>query len=369
MKKHILAVCACCLFLVLASLLSCCGWRPASDGARADHIWVYGESALISAETDGVLTLEGEGESERITAVSGSGTCVDRGLLLWQLPPGEYRLFWDDEPLLAADNHLPEGYTLPRPDGRKHWVFGKDREGRLTLTVSQVSELPEGWYDVIVDAGHGGRDTGAEGGGYTEAELNLESAQKLAALLRGYGLTVTLTRDGPEVPGGAAAEDDPYADGARVDLIYASHAPYLLSCHLNASAEGAAEGFQIYCSVASSPDWAEAVADALREAGAIENNGGKGLLAHGVYQRGSQYSLEPRDYYFILRETGGNALSPEKYLARHRDKRRTLSTGAQGLLLEFAFMDNEADLRLWLDQRERWLSATAAACAEYWQLI
>ena len=367
MKKHKLAVYVCCL--ALAALLSGCGRGPASDGALADHIWVYGESALIAAATDGVLTLEGEGESERTTAVSGSGTYVDRGLLLWQLPPGSYRFYWDDMPLLAADNHLPQGYTLPRPEGRKHWAFGKDKEGRLTLTVTEVSDLPEGWYDVTVDAGHGGKDTGALGGGYTEAELDLESARELAELLRGWGLAVTLTRCDDEVPGGEAAEDDPYADGARVDLIYASHAPYLLSCHLNASAEGKASGFQIYCSVASSPDWAEAVADALREAGAYENNGGKGLLAHGVYQRGSQYSMEPRDYYFILRETGGNALSPDKYLARHRDARQTLSTGAQGLLLEFAFMDNEADLRLWLDRRELWLSATARACAEYWQLI
>ena len=48
--------------------------------------------------------------------------------------------------------------------------------------------------------------------------------------------------------------------------------------------------------------------------------------------------------------------------------RQSLSVGAQGLLLEFAFMDNETDLRRWLEQRESQLAAVAAACAAYWQL-
>ena len=356
-----------CLLAILASGGSA-GCAGQASGAEAEHLWVYGESALIAAAAPGRLTLEGSDGEHTYEVTPGSGAWADQGLLLWQLQPGRYRFFWDGEPLYAGGLYLPEGYTLPRAEGRRHWQFAKDKQGLLILKVTQAEELPEGWYDVIVDAGHGGRDTGARGGGYTEAELNLDNALDLAEALRELGLEVDLTRDTMQVPGGKRAEDDPYAEGARVELIYASHAPYLLSCHLNASEAGAAEGFQIYCSVAASTAWAQAVAEALREAGAMENNGGKGLVAHGVYQRRAEHGVGLRDYYFILRETGGWALSPVRFPARRPELRQTLSAGAQGLLLEFAFMDNETDLRRWLEQRETQLAATAAACAAYWQL-
>ncbi|MBQ1342746.1 MAG: N-acetylmuramoyl-L-alanine amidase [Firmicutes bacterium] len=363
--RNVLMALLCLLALSAAGIgAGCTGSAP---GVEAEHLWVYGESALIAVAGPGRLTLEGSDGEHIYEVTPGSGALVDQGLLLWQLQPGRYRFFWDGEPLCAGSLYLPEGYTLPRREGRRHWRFEKDK-GLLILTVTAAEELPRNWYDVIVDAGHGGRDHGAEGGGYTEAELNLDNALELAEDLRELGLSVGLTRDSRQVPGGAEAEDDPYAEGARVELIYDGHAPYLLSCHLNASEVGEAEGFQIYCSVAASTDWAEAVADALRQAGAPENNGGKGLVGHGVYQRRAEYGAKLRDYYFILRETGGWALSPVRYLARRPEMKQTLSVGAQGLLLEFAFMDNETDLRRWLEQRETQLAATAAACAAYWQL-
>ena len=354
--------------LALAAAAAGAGCSGSVSGVEAEHLWVYGESALIAAASPGQLTLEGSDGEHVYEVAPGSGVKADQGLLLWQLQPGRYRFFWDGEPLLAGSLYLPEGYTLPRAGVRRHWQFEKDGQGLLALEVALTDELPADRYDVIVDAGHGGRDTGATGGGYTEARLNLDNALDLAEALRELGLKVDLTRDSMEVPGGKRAEDDPYAEGARVDLIYASHAPYLLSCHLNASEAGKAEGFQIYCSVAASTDWARAVAEALREAGAPENNGGKGLVEHGVYQRRNEYGARLRDYYFILRETGGYALSPVRFPARRPEARQRLNVGAQGLLLEFAFMDNETDLRRWLEQRDTQLAATAAACAAYWQL-
>ena len=341
--------------------------RGSVPGVAADHIWVYGESALIGADAQGRLSLESSSAGRLYRVTPGRSDLVDQGLLLWQLRPGRYRLFWGDLPLRAGELFLPEGYTLPRQGKRLHWAFGSDQQGLLTLTVSLTEKLPEGWYDVIVDAGHGGSDVGAEGGGYLEADLDLDNALDLAELLREMGLEVALTREDRGVPGGVSAENNPYVRGARVELIYASHAPYLLSCHLNAK-DGREEGFQIYGSVAASPNWSQAVADALRDAGALENDSGKGLLAHGVYQRGTEGVSSLRDHYFILRETGGYALSPARYLVYHRASPQTLCVGAQGLLLEFAFMDNPADLRRWLARRDAFLAATAAGCAAYWQL-
>ncbi|MBR2783145.1 MAG: N-acetylmuramoyl-L-alanine amidase [Firmicutes bacterium] len=371
-----------CLLLALVILLAACGRTAAQEASpsaaaetaaaetalQPEYIRVYGESALVGvAGRAGCLTLEGGSGNRHYTVQAGSGKRADQGLLLWQLPAGEYSLSWGRHPLAAGELWLPQGYTLPRQGKRLHWAFDRDEQGLLILKLTEVRALPEGWYDVIVDAGHGGGDSGAAGGGYSEADLNLINARILADCLREQGLVVALTRDSRDLPGGAAAETDPYVRGGRVELIYASHAPYLLSCHLNA-ADGQQAGFQIYGSVAASIAWPQAVADALRQAGMTGSDSGRGLVAPGVYQRHTRNLLRLRDYYFILRETGGYAVAPANYLASHREQRESLAVGAQGLLLELAFIDNDADLRQWLERRREWLAAAAQGCAEYWHL-
>lgn len=54
---------------------------------------------------------------------------------------------------------------------------------------------PVGPVDVVLDAGHGGDETGALGpNGETEAEVNLDIARRTAALLERQGVSVALTR-------------------------------------------------------------------------------------------------------------------------------------------------------------------------------
>lgn len=352
---------------------------PPRDAVRLRHLWVHGESALLGlADGEGAgsaapqassLTLRGAGGRVNYVFLAADSQYVNRGLILWQLPPAEYEVYYNGRPVAAGELWLPQGYTLPRQGQRLHWRFAANAEGLLTLSVESLpaEDLPQGWYDVIVDAGHGGLDTGAYNRGYAEAALNLDNAYGLQAQLQALGLRVALTREDGEVPGGAAAENNPYARDARVERVYRSHAPYLLSCHLNAG-EGQQQGFQIYASVESDARWAQQVAQAWREAGATENNHGSGLTDRGVYQRPTAWTDLPRDYYFILRETGGYALSPAYFIVSHRDMRQELAQGAEALLLEFAFMDNDADLRYWLENRELLLEATAQGCAEYWKL-
>ncbi len=53
-----------------------------------------------------------------------------------------------------------------------------------------------GGAHVVLDPGHGGRETGAVGpGGLVEADLNLDVARRAAAMLEDAGATVALTRD------------------------------------------------------------------------------------------------------------------------------------------------------------------------------
>jgi N-acetylmuramoyl-L-alanine amidase len=107
---------------------------------------------------------------------------------------------------------------------------------------------------IVIDAGHGGRDPGAQGPGYTEAALTLDIALRLEKLLaKEGGVEVVLTRRTDEYVG--LQERTEIANREGADLF--------LSIHANASRNRSARGVESYLlNFASTPD---AAAVAARE--------------------------------------------------------------------------------------------------------
>lgn len=292
---------------------------------------------------------------------------VNKGLPLWQIPDGEYSLRCGDDYLAAGEElYLPEGYSLTRNKSNRHWQFFRDDRGLLGLRMETVSELPEQVYDLLIDPGHGGDDPGASGNGLVEAEENLRVALYLQELFSAMGLKVALSRDSAEISGGSEAELNPYAPDARVDQVYRKEAKYLISCHLNA---GGGSGFQLYSSLYTDTDWAAAVREKMLLTGWHNDDNGLGLVSPGIYQRGSsQRTLVPRDYYFILRETGGYAISPYTYRMFRVDRHEELAVGAEALLVEYLFLDKQEDCAYWQTNWKELAAAVAKGSAAYWQL-
>jgi N-acetylmuramoyl-L-alanine amidase len=107
---------------------------------------------------------------------------------------------------------------------------------------------------IVIDAGHGGRDPGAQGPGYTEAALTLDIALRLEKLLaKEPGVDVVLTRRTDEYVGLQE----------RTDIANREGADLFLSIHANASRNRSARGVESYLlNFASTPD---AAAVAARE--------------------------------------------------------------------------------------------------------
>ena len=104
---------------------------------------------------------------------------------------------------------------------------------------------------IVIDPGHGGHDPGAQVKGLNEAELTLDVALRLEALLQNeLGLQVVLTR-----------RDNVYVSlEERTAIANREEADLFLSIHANASHNPSARGVETYfLSFASSPE-AEAVA-------------------------------------------------------------------------------------------------------------
>ena len=101
---------------------------------------------------------------------------------------------------------------------------------------------------IFLDAGHGGRDSGAISKYFYEKDMNLILTQKLERILVSKGALVYMTRDGDYDLSKSTINkkrDDLYR---RVLMINSSHCDMYVSMHLNASTSSKWNGIQIFYS-------------------------------------------------------------------------------------------------------------------------
>ena len=116
--------------------------------------------------------------------------------------------------------------------------------------VSLARQLGLGAARIVIDPGHGGHDPGALGDGVSEADVVLDVALRLEALLAEAGVGVVLTRRSDEfIP----------LDG-RTAIAAREQADLFLSIHANASRAQSARGVETYVLNFATDQNAEAVA-------------------------------------------------------------------------------------------------------------
>lgn len=263
-------------------------------------------------------------------------------------------------------------YTLTKDNSNQkiQMAFAQDTDGTnlnyLEVNVAK-SALPDDVYDIVIDAGHGGKDTGASGNGYTESELTLQYAKALKSALEDKGYKIKLTRDGSE-PADENMAYTMYDEDGRVSIACRSGAKYCLCLHLNSNAEKLTRGgVQIYCSIRGNGDFAKLVADGIvADAGTGYSNMQSDRVTDGVYaapysEKGisknvataEKYGYTPYDYsgvdsLFMIRELGGIATGA---FVDGRDTRygsneyRNSNTGVETLLIELGYISIDEDLK------------------------
>ena len=330
-----------------------------------ENIYVYGENAHFTL-------LPGFGEDVLLQKEGSRRYCqpavyVNRGLYLPQLENGLYRLYANNLCVLAPVDFELSGYTITRSNQNLHYRFYSE-QGRLVLGVETIAALPPEVFDVIIDAGHGGNNKGAYRRERMEKDENLRCSLYMAELFRAAGLKATLTRQGdyvPGQPGVAEADIDPYVSDGRVYQAYSSQAKYFISNHLNASTNGSRRGWQLYRSVQADDSWQQAISAAFTAYGHQPNDDFTSFGTQGIYRRYSQDNeATGSDYYYILRETGGQLTKPRNFTTVYpqTDVRR----GAEGILTEYLFLDNSDDLAYWDENWQGLAQAVVEGCLRYW---
>lgn len=116
---------------------------------------------------------------------------------------------------------------------------------------------------VCIDPGHGGSDGGASNGGIREADLNLQVADKLGAVLTNNGYTVWHTR----------TTDVALSNADRYNFCNSKNAAILVSVHHNGSTNPDVDYSLALYSKRADVALARAVVDAVTPATTGQNNG------------------------------------------------------------------------------------------------
>lgn len=127
-------------------------------------------------------------------------------------------------------NSIPPAEIPEEPQTEEQTGEESGYQYEYTPEEMNVSSVSLAGKRIIVDAGHGGFDTGSiAGDGKTEKDINLEISQKLKNRLEQYGATVIMTR----MTDDALGEDKESDFEERERIIAASNADVFVSVHQN----------------------------------------------------------------------------------------------------------------------------------------
>ena len=195
---------------------------------------------------------------------------------------------------------------------------------------------------IVVDAGHGGRDPGAQGFGHKEKDINLRVATKVSRRLRQLGFKVTQLREDDTDIGNA---------GVRGKKIAALQPDFAISIHCNSSGgKGKLVGAEIYTPLAK---------HVARFEYHLRDRFQQLTQFRGIFSKVSKTAE------LKVREINPNTLTFTQtfydlvdYYGIIREARKG---GVNCDILEMFYLDNEGDLYTFLNQEDAYVEAIVYA--------
>ena len=278
-------------------------------------------------------------------------------------------------------------YTITRNNSNNRInvsFLSQNNVSALALTVEKISKLPEDIYDVVIDPGHGGNDTGAVSGRYQEDEIVLENSLDLKKKLEALGLKVLITRDGTETD--AYDTYNVYDEDGRVTMANESGAKILVSLHMNSNeSDYVSGGVEVYAAPNMNLSLAKSFADNIVDKANTSYSEMKtDREEEGVYVR--TIEIENRNsrtfndyrgiydsipYLFIIREIGG--ISTGAYVdgsnpSYSENRYRNSNVGVEGYLIELGYMNVNSDLRNILNNGDLYMQAITDSINSYYKI-
>ena len=282
----------------------------------------------------------------------------------------------------ASDNTESIDYYTVTSDGTNKKVnigfnkidYNNKQYNLLTLKLEDTS-LPEDVYDIVIDAGHGGKDVGEKQGTVTEADITLEYAKLLKQRLEEDGYKVKLTRDDDNTK--SYTYTNMYDEDGRIGIACSSKAKLMISFHVNNGVKNL-NGFEIYAPSKSDLKFAEEMANKINEYSSISfSNNTSFKKFDGVYVKNftpnvikeytataNKKGYEPYNittntpYLYTIREVGG--IATEAYVdgrntAYSANKYYNSNQGIECYQIELGYIKN--DLEIMQNETENYIRA------------
>ncbi|MBP3921086.1 MAG: N-acetylmuramoyl-L-alanine amidase [Bacilli bacterium] len=315
-----------------------------------------------------------------------TSSLINDGICLDDIKISDYLVF-----LKIVDNDIVKYYSLKNDtkynDVEYYTVTRNNKNNQVKINFNSkknkeylcinVKESSSDYYDVVIDAGHGGDDPGANYNNYNEADITLDYALSLKKELEKLGLKVKLTR----------SDDiyiDTYGKNSRTAIPYEAKAKYVFSIHLNSCEEVTSGGVEIYAPHNANLDFATSLAKNIKiEANTKYSNNESNKIEDGVYIRTftkeeitesiseakengyNPYAITTdTNYYFIIRETGGfmtGAYVDGRNKDYDKNEYYNSNVGAEGYLLELGYINNRSDLNNLLNNKRGYINGIVSS--------
>lgn len=315
---------------------------------------------------------------------------INNGINLEKMNIGNYILMLKDTSnniyynlINKTDYHDNVYYTITKNGKNNKITFPEKLFQNINYWSINVEDtkLPEDVYDIVIDPGHGGIDTGASNGKYNESKFTLDYAKTLRDVLTEEGLKVKLTRE-------EDVKIDHYGAGSRTGIPYEVKAKLMYSVHLNSSNSKNQRGVEIYTAFNDNYDYAKKIAANIVEmVGTPYSNNPMHKVMDGIYMRvysasdrenlkkdGQKGNFEPyvidenTTYYYFIRETGGimtKAFSDGRNPQYKANIYRNMNQGVEAYLCEIAYISQKDDLNLVLNKKDSFINALKKSVLDY----
>lgn len=365
-----------------------------------DNLFIYGtylnmHGNLVSDSNLELVLYNGEFLEYKINSLNNEFNMSDNindGLYLEDIPVGTYYLFLRSSSKDDKDNDIYRYYTLNNTTEYKettYYTFSNrgnkilitSDEDYHTLMFTVTKNDNKKIYDVVIDPGHGGMDSGALKNGRKESEYTMKIANDLKNKLEEYGVKVKLTREDGQLTNNEVLDD--YGKSGRAVINHDVFAKYLFSIHMNSNQATSVHGLELYTADNINYDFAKKLASNIVASANTNYSTNKiNKVFDGIYTRTftqsdidsslaeyenknmKAYNITTKsNYFYMIRETGG--IMTGAYVDNRNEPKiianpyYNSNVGSEAYLLELAYLTNANDLENMDNNMEKYTKAIA----------
>ena len=268
-----------------------------------DELYIYGTHLNLHGNTvhgDGLQLVLYNGEFKEISININDDEFnlsdkVNDGLYLEDIARGDYYLFLRTKETSDDDKVNYKYYALKNNTDYKettYYTFSStnnkiiinSEESYPTMMMHVKENTDDNVYDIVIDPGHGGMDSGANKNGYYESELTMELADLLYEKLKETGMKVKLTREDGELTKNEKLPE--YGVHGRAVIPYEVKAKYVFSIHFNSNSYSSVNGLEVYTADNINYDLAKNLVKNITETVGIGYSSNKiSKVMDGIYTR------------------------------------------------------------------------------------